>query len=63
MNHIAFSQLSNSNLYIDAIYEGGKVGNVIDDPIRKIFPVGNQGGFRLAGSLNQIKYLVLYTSL
>ena len=62
MNHIAFEQLSISPLYIDAIYEGGNAGNVGDDPITKIFPVGNQGGFRLAGTKNQIKYLVLYTS-
>jgi len=62
MNHISFDELSNSNLYIDAIYEGGKVGNLGDDPITKIFPVGNQGGFRMAGTENQIKYLVLYTS-
>jgi hypothetical protein len=61
MNYIPFNQLSNSPLYIDAIYEGGNAGNVGDDPITKIFPVGNQGGFRLAGTVNQIKYLVLYT--
>lgn len=38
------------------------MGNVGDDPIGKILPVGNQGGFRFAGSETNLKYLILYTS-
>ena len=57
-----FQELSSCELIIDAIYEGGNKGNAGDDPINKILPVGNQGGFRYSGSVNQIKYIVLYTS-
>jgi hypothetical protein len=57
-----FDKLSNCDLIIDAVYEGGKQGNVGDDPINKLLPVGNQGGFRYSGSLNNLKYVILYTS-
>ena len=62
MKIYAFDKLSNCDLIIDAVYEGGKNGNVGDDPINKLLPVGNQGGFRYAGSLNKLKYIILYTS-
>ena len=39
------NELANCDLIIDAIYEGGNRGNFGDDPINKILPVGNQGGF------------------
>jgi hypothetical protein len=54
--------LSACNLIIDAVYEGGKKGNAGDDPISKLLRVGNQGGFRYYGDLNNLKYIVLYTS-
>jgi hypothetical protein len=62
MSSIAFEDLKQSDLLIDAVYEGGNNGNVGDDPIGKIFPVTNQGGFRIAGTENILKYLILYTS-
>ena len=55
-------ELDNCDLIVDAIYEGGTKGNVGDDPINKIIPVGNMGGFRYAGSIDSLKYIVLYTS-
>jgi hypothetical protein len=57
-----FNDLDNCDLVIDAIYEGGNNGNVSDDPISKILSVGNQGGFRYAGSLDKLKYIILYTT-
>lgn len=57
-----FNKLKSSDLIVDAIYEGGSKGNVGDDPINKILPVGNQGGFRYAGSIHNLKYIILYTS-
>jgi hypothetical protein len=57
-----FDKLKKCDLIIDAVYEGGSKGNVGDDPINKLLPVGNQGGFRYAGSLNDLKYIILYTS-
>lgn len=56
---IPFNSLPDSDLIVDAVYEGGDTKNVSDDPLSKLLPgVGNQGGFR--GSLQ--RYLVLYTS-
>ncbi len=62
---INFSELPNSDLFVDALYTGGNKGNVSDDPISKLMHVGNQGGFRYSGSLlnNNIKLVVLYSSL
>ena len=55
--------LPSSDLIIDAVYEGGAVGNAADDPISKILQgVGNQGGFRAAGRGEDRTLVVLYTS-
>ena len=62
MKVFKFNELNNCDLIVDAVYEGGNNGNVGDDPINKILPVGNQGGFRYAGSLDSLKYVILYTS-
>jgi hypothetical protein len=62
MRVIAFDQLSTCDLIIDAIYEGGNIGNVGDDPINKIIPVGNMGGFRYKGKTSKPQFIVLYTS-
>jgi hypothetical protein len=62
MKIIPFNELGNCDLVIDAVYEGGIKGNIGDDPISKIFPVGNQGGFRFSGTIEKINYIILYTS-
>ena len=62
INLVPFDKLSKCDLIVDAVYEGGKKGNIGDEPISKLLPVGNEGGFRYAGSLNNLKYLILYTS-
>lgn len=61
---IPFDKLKDSDLIIDAVYEGGDDGTAGDDPIHKLLNVGNKGGFRLKGSFKDenINYLVLYTS-
>lgn len=58
-----FEELERADLVIDAIYEGGSSGNAGDDPISKLMGCGNQGGFRQRGSLDDIKYCVLYSEL
>lgn len=63
---IGYSELSHSDLIIDALYKGGSNKNTSDDPISKLVNVGNQGGFRYKGSASDIskcKLVVLYTSL
>lgn len=61
---IRFENLSDTDLFVDALYKGGTSGNSGDDPISKILHIGNQGGFRYVGSSKQrIKLCVLYSSL
>lgn len=50
IREIPFSDLSTADLIVDAIYKGGSANNAGDDPIAKLLPCGNQGGFRFCGS-------------
>lgn len=59
---IPFDRISTSDLIVDAIYEGGSLGNAADDPISKIFPVANQSGFRFKGHYSSPELIVLYSS-
>jgi hypothetical protein len=47
---VEFNQLAGSDLVVDRVYRGGIAGNAGDDPLSKLLPVGNQGGFRTLGS-------------
>ena len=58
-----FNELETADLVVDAIYEGGTSGNAGDDPISKLMGTGNQGGFRQKGTLNELKYCVLYSEM
>jgi hypothetical protein len=61
---VPFAALVTADLHVDGVYEGGTSGNVSDDPIQRLLPVGNQGGFRYKGSVQQddVRLVVLYTS-
>jgi hypothetical protein len=59
---IPFSKISSSSLIVDAIYEGGDAGNISDDPISRLLPVHNQGGFRYRGKNTAPEVIVLYSS-
>lgn len=61
---IGFEKLKDSDLIVDAVYEGGRAGNTGDDPIHPLLQVGNQGGFRYLGDTNKGKYslVVIYSS-
>ncbi|MET8786168.1 restriction endonuclease [Streptomyces sp. NPDC004589] len=62
---MAFPDLETADLVVDAVYAGGTSGNTGDEPISKLIKgVGNQGGFRYAGSpaKGNVKLAVLYTS-
>ncbi|RYU09674.1 restriction endonuclease [Nocardioides iriomotensis] len=61
---VSFDDLATSDLVVDALYEGGRRGNRGDDPIAKLLPVGNAGGFRFVGSptAGTVRALALYTS-
>jgi hypothetical protein len=61
---VGFDRLAGTDLVVDRVYRGGAAGNAGDDPLSRLLPVGNQGGFRFNGSplLNSVKLAVLYTS-
>jgi hypothetical protein len=62
---VAFSDLGSTDLYVDAVYKGGTSGTVSDDPLARLLPCGNQGGFRVARASSGTSYAfaVLYSSL
>lgn len=51
-------------MIVDATYEGGTVGTFADDPLAKLLPCGNQGGFRYKkdGDGNYL-FVILYSTL
>jgi hypothetical protein len=61
---VEFGQLATADLVVDRVYRGGTAGNAGDDPLSRLLPVGNQGGFRTYGRLvnDSVKLVVLYTS-
>jgi AspBHI-like restriction endonuclease/restriction endonuclease len=62
---VAFEALPDSDLTVGTIYEQGAAKTVAGEPLHRLMPgVGNQGGFRPAGSVGAgtVKYAVLYTS-
>jgi hypothetical protein len=60
-----FEDLPHADLVVDALYEGGTNGNTSDDPLGRLLPCGNQGGFRyrnrFAGDGKQ--FVELYSDL
>ncbi|MDX1063879.1 restriction endonuclease [Sinorhizobium medicae] len=63
MQIIPFNQLAEADLIIDATYEGRRNGNAGDDPLPTILGVSNQGGFRILGSREAPRLVVLTTSM
>jgi hypothetical protein len=59
-----FDSLARADLVVDATYQGGIAGNVGDDPLGRLLPCGNQGGFRYRfGSDGTPLFVVLYSDL
>jgi len=63
-NTIAFEELLEADLHIDAIYNGGKVANLGAEPLSKLIGVGNSGGFRpiTGGKPSRVTLCALVTS-
>ena len=57
-----YNELSRADLIIDAVYEGAPGGKLSGEALGKLLPVGNQGGFRAAGSRGNEKLVSLFTS-
>jgi Restriction endonuclease AspBHI N-terminal/Restriction endonuclease len=63
MQVVLFDQFSKADLHIDAIYQGSRNGNAGDDPLHRLLGVSIQGGFRILGSREQPRLIVLTTSM
>jgi hypothetical protein len=61
---VKFADLAGADLLLERVYRGGITGNVSDDPLARLLPVGNQGGFRTYGSVarDAVRLAVLYTT-
>lgn len=55
--------LTQADLTVDAVYEGGRAGNVGDDPLGPLLGVSNQGGFRHLGRREKPALLVITSSM
>jgi hypothetical protein len=62
---VSFDELCHADLRVGWTYEGGSQGNAGDDPISKLMGCGNQGGFRIRGSVveGSVRFCILYSSL
>ena len=59
-----FSALPTADLVVDAVYEGGTKGNTGDEVLGKLIPgAGNHGGFRVVGSWDVRRLVILYSSM
>ena len=57
MKIVPFADPPTADLIVDAVYEGGSIGNTSDDALSKVLGVGDMGGFRMVGP-NQDKKLI-----
>ena len=62
MQIVPFSDTRSSDLRVDAVYQGGRVGNAGDDPLPLLLNVSNSGGFRYRGQVDALELVVLTSS-
>ena len=58
-----FEKLHTADLHVDAVYRGRRSANAGDDPLNRLLGVSLMGGFRYLGTLDDLKLVVLTTSL
>jgi len=62
MKFFKAGELETTDLFVDAIYKGGRSANASDDPLHPLIGVSNQGGFRYLGSLEAPRLVILTSS-
>ena len=63
MKFVQYAELSETDLIVDAVYEGAAGGHLSAEPMSKLLPgIGNMGGFRASGKGPDKRFVVLYTS-
>ncbi len=61
---VSFERLSAADLVVGSVYEQGPQKNVLAEPLHRLLPgIGNQGGFRAAGSQKRgnVRFALLFT--
>lgn len=61
---IKFEELKETDLIVNAIYEGGNNGNMSDEVLSKLMGCRNSAGFRIKGTLekSKLQYVTLYST-
>jgi len=68
INKISFSNLKDTDFYVDAVYSGGTEKNLSSEVLSKLMHVGNSGGFRKCKKtvngkkINSSAYVCIYTT-
>lgn len=62
MSEFGYEELESSPLIPGATYKGGNSGNIGDEPISKLLPVGNAGGFRPIGATSDCRFVALVST-
>ena len=62
MQIVPFSDARSTDLRVDAVYQGGRMGNAGDDPLPLLLNVSNSGGFRYRGQVDALELVVLTSS-
>lgn len=60
---VPFSELEQTDLHVDAVYQSGRRGNASDEPLPRLISVSNSGGFRYRGNLETLDMVALTSSL
>lgn len=63
MRVIEWDHLATADLVVDACYRGQRQGNAGDDPLNRLVGVSNQGGFRILGTVENPRLIVITSSL
>jgi hypothetical protein len=63
MKTFEWEDLPTADLFVDACYKGLRRGNAGDDPLNRLIGVSNQGGFRILGTVESPRVIVITTSL
>ena len=58
----SFEKLASADLIVDAVYQSGS-SELSGEPLSKLLPCGNMGGFRVLGSWTDPRAVVLFTTL
>jgi Restriction endonuclease AspBHI N-terminal len=61
-NIVPFEELQSADLVLDRVYRSGTARSVAADPLNRLIPVGNAGGFRYKGSSQAPRLIALYTT-